>query len=1249
MGLYGKFKILRRIKQMANVPSWFNAAAYFKNKLASMEGYNELTLKTAFEDAGYNVNNSESMYSHFESYGNDEGISPNALFNVDQYLRAKAIDFYGTANVTDNQVKSMWLAMDNAGLSPWQHFLEYGAKEGVNPSAAFDSAKYMEEKLAQMQADPEYGETYTMADLQAAFEAAGLNALTHYLAYGEAEGLKPIAGTDPGKAINLTSGEDSSFGSVGDDYFYAGIGALNTNDYVDGLAGNDTLYAMVDEANVATRPTIQNVETIVLTAQGQVTKDTGENNISYNRGDWAVSLDADRISGMTKLVNEDSRADLAVEDIRIDSNTMTIRFADSDSGDVDFGVFFDNQHLTSEESTTSGTLLVQLIDTVGALPTSAGGHANPLWDNPYTGFNFTLNGKAYTLDFGPYNHETTGTTAPSYAGLIEQIQKAIDADPELSGLGLVVSEGSGFKATVGIGDHRGEQVDGTQIIISTDQGKLVGGNWVAENGLPATNSTSATFTDDVQVDCPLIQTNIELDNVGRVQWDDANPECLPADAIFGSGAGDMVVGAMGTAGGIERFDVTVERGSWLSSLSSTNNTLRMIEAVNDTANPDGQLFIGDSLAAAAATGNLEDWNTNLDPRSPSAPGSWIDMPKLLSTDGLTDVKLFNGSEMTGNINIGAQITEQAYGKYLKDVDGLDTVYDGYAPKGEFKYGLGSGNDTLNMVVNSGIAADRDFELVIDGGAGNDLVNFQFGPMTYNQLRNMVALGRDHAVEIDGGAGNDTIKSWGDGVVDIDGGAGNDVIFAGQLANGAVVGPNPNSTAQNAVFVFNANSNGNLGRAVYIDAVNGAQALDNDILGDGENSYTFVKTNPADAITATVRFLGYEVTVTLVDASTTATSANPVTLTYDELFRAIADAVANDQTMNSLLAVKDGAGNSMIFESLVNGVFTNGGNTSPTITFDNDTTLTNWQGMNAGAATEQASDTVLVQGGDNSQPTVYGIDSPFAAYPNSVYAINIDGTVYYTQGNLPSADVDGLAAALDGARDLNGNFLSDKFTITDNVNVVTITDNNVGATTHDITLYQVGNTTHNGSVDGTQSLNWVDPGVGSITDVNTIVLNVNADAANAQFHDVLDLNGVFGHMDVVHFNGNAGTAPNAVDKISVGDLLNISATAAFNNTLGNANSAVVQTASGATSAGNDYYTVAQFIADGGISGAYNGTTAGEKSVVFYKDNADATKYTVFEVTTDNNSTLNASEVRLLGTIDFDDVATAAGISNGDLMA
>lgn len=916
-----------------SVPFWFDANAYVKNKAAAMN-MDVTALLSAFKDAGFSTD-PEGLYSHFTQFGNAEKVSPNAFFNTDQYLYTKAAKFYDSTQVTDQQAKSMDLAMNQAGMTPWTHYQmfwdENYAKDKTfyNPSSSFDVAKYMNDKLVQMQqGDP----TYTMDDLVKAFKDAGLDPVSHYFVAGKSEGLNPenVSGGTPGATYQLSTDDDELYGTSGDDYFHAKVDTLNDRDYIDGGAGNDTLYAIVKEydapTSTAVAPEIHNVETVLFRAQANNGSGGGDNNVQ-------AYIDAGNITGMKVLGSDNSRADLSVEDVRIDSNKMTIRFSDTDPGDVDFSVYFDPQHLKSEASVTTGSLNLQLIDTVGALPADKGGHNDALYDNPYTGFKFSLNGKEYSLDFGTYNHTTDST--PTYQELADQIAQAIAKDPELSQLGLTVKLGPNFDAIVGIGEHKGEHVTGQQIILSTPQGELTGGNWIASNGLPPTNSTSATFEADSSTDCPLISTTVELDNVGRVQWDDATP-CLPDDKLYGSEAGDLVIGSMAARGGVERFDVKVDEGSWLSSLSSTNNALRYISVeakdIDGDGSMGGRLFIGDSQAQDAGNEEMAHWTTQA---------------RLLATgesSGLTDVKVFDADGYTGDINIAAQITAESNAKYLEPQDGLNR--DDSAPKTDdgyysnvaehFAYRTGTGDDTINMKVNGGVAADNDFALSIKTGAGNDLVNFSFEGMTARESVNQKVL---QNVTIDTGDGNDAVWFWGGektytnsvaadaalrGSVVVNAGAGNDVIYANQKlynvtnANGSAVDFKTAVTSQavasdsyNAVFVFNAGPDG-ADKSMLLSGINGAQSLNNDVLGS-TGGFAYTGATAGKAITLTVTFKGIEAKVD-VTTPTAATGA----VTAEEVNQAIIKAINNDPVLSKLLVAKDGAGHSLIVESLING-------------------------------------------------------------------------------------------------------------------------------------------------------------------------------------------------------------------------------------------------------------------------------------------------------------------------------------------
>lgn len=883
------------------VPNWFDYKAYFNNKLAALgEGWDALGLKAAFEDAGY-AYDAGGMYQHFMDFGNAEGVSPNSWFNAGEYLYNKAAQYYNTSSVTPNHVTSMAKAMEGAGMSPWDHFHTYWAEyyaargEFLNPSAGFDVAKYMNDKLAMMQkGDP----AYTMDQLIKAFTDAGLDPVQHYASFGKDEGLT-ISGS-AGTGATVAVGDDAVWGTNANDYFTAKPGVLSDDTYIDGLGGTDTLYADIKVNGDTISPEIRNVETVLFRAQ----KADGASVDNLTDAE----IDAEHISGMKVLGSENSRDTLKVEDVRIDSTDLTVRFGSSDPGDVGFEVYFDQQHLKAEKSQTSGTLTAKLIDTVGALSTTEpGGHDNPLWDNPFTAMSFTLNGKEYTLNFGEYNHTTTGTDLPSYEGLVKQMQAAIDADPALSGLGLKVSTGKPFDAVVSIGPNSGQTVTGgVEILINTDQGKLEGNNWIAAKGLPATNSTAATFVDTAVTTCPLIQTNVELDNVGRVQWDDASP-CLPDNSVYGSQAGDLVIGGNAGRGGVERFDVTVDQGSWLSSMSSTNNALRMVTVKNGAIygdNDNGNLFIGDPVQDPSYT-SLE-------------LAHWMDAPRLLSTGGLTDVKYFDASAMTGKVNIGAQLTEAAYDKYLKDVDGVDSMAQGYAPNGPFRYLLGSNDDTLNMTVTGGVAADTDFRMDIDAGAGNDLVNFSFNfphDFAANQLKNQMALKN---VSVNLGAGDDTFHFWGNGAMDVSDGAGNDALYVGQNAS-TIGGPGAVTAASyNAVWVFNVEDATQADQTGIFIGPDGAQSLENNLLG-GETSFTYTGAGTgADRsfLKAEVTFKGIKATATLE------LKPGDGQLSDTDINHLLIKAINEDATLSKLLLAKDGAGSSLLVEALYNGEMKN---------------------------------------------------------------------------------------------------------------------------------------------------------------------------------------------------------------------------------------------------------------------------------------------------------------------------------------
>lgn len=1172
------------------VPSWFEKDVYFNNKLAQMgEGWDALGLMKAFQDAGFNPNDADSLFRHFQQFGNAEGVSPNSFFNDGQYLYAKAADYYGNANVTAQQAQSMLLAMNQVGMSPWQHYDQFWAENYAskgtfnNPSISFDVQKYMDDKLAKMQADDP---SYTMDMLVKAFQDAGLNPIEHYMAFGQAEGLHPsaVGAGATGETYQLTSEDDEIYGTATNDYFNAKEGTLQSNDYIDGGAGNDTLYANINAGGTSViSPEIRNVETILFRAQ-QAGGGTG-NNLTN------AYFDAENVhladGQMLTIGSDNSRASLKIEDVRHNSTETTVRFSNTDPGAVNLEVYFDPQHLTSEGASTTGYLSLQMIDATDALTNN-----QPLAKSSYTGFSFMLNGVQHTVYFNADHSVFTTTTEglAAYQELADAISNAIAADESLSALGLNVQLGDVFTKYDG---NTGNTVKGQTITLSSSQGSLDGVGWTQDQMADPTNSMSASMANQSATTCPLIQTNVELDNVGRVQWDDASA-CLPDDSVYGSQAGELVIGSMPGRGGVERFDVVVDKGSWLSSLSSTNETLRMVTVKNGAVNGDndkGNLFIGQSLLA----------DESKDPSSGELL-YWMNAPRLLSTDGLTDVKVFDASEMVGKVNIGAQLTENALAKYMADVDGLNTMYSNYAPSGDFRYYLGSNDDTLNMKVNAGIAADRDFKLDIQTNAGNDLVNFSFEGLTGNRLVNQIALNN---VSIDLGAGNDELWFWGNGAVNVNDGDGADKVYVGQNID------------QNAVFVFGANSAAD----TFIKAgPDGAQPLGNEVVSTNQPALTLTGATADSYVTVTVTFNGIssEVTLQLKDGQTV--------IDMDTANHAIIEAINNDPTLSALLVAKDGMGNSLLVESLVDGKFAA---TDLSVKFVGDATShvavgngvytatgTNSDLALGGAEALNSSLQVTTEGGTGTpevQVLTAAVDFTTGAATDTYTVVYNGDTFTFQRG----ADATAMAAAMQTILDATHTGMTVTSAVNpDGTTSFTINGLPAGVDVSDDTVLVKGTpTTVTGSDTGTTSMNTVDLTLGND------VISLNVGSAHNAF-DTLVLTGAHGDDTVLGFQ-------TTIDKIDVSALVS-----------GGNHSGVGAAVSGA---GTAALTVAEALAS--INGLTFAANENGVALVLNNTSGDAHTYTVFQVNNDGTAQVEAGEVQILGTLT---VGTDGAIVTGDLV-
>lgn len=126
--------------------------------------------------------------SHYMKYGYNEGLEPNSFFNHGEYIIAKGAQLYqiGAYNSIGEGVAAFQAAWP---YDVYQHYLLFGAAEGINPSNSFDESQYLADELSLLQErDPEWLGG-TIDELREVLASYGMTVLDHYFNYGKDEGL----------------------------------------------------------------------------------------------------------------------------------------------------------------------------------------------------------------------------------------------------------------------------------------------------------------------------------------------------------------------------------------------------------------------------------------------------------------------------------------------------------------------------------------------------------------------------------------------------------------------------------------------------------------------------------------------------------------------------------------------------------------------------------------------------------------------------------------------------------------------------------------------------------------------------------------------------------------------------------------------------------------------------------------------------------------------------------------------------
>ena len=517
---------------------------------------------------------------------------------------------------------------------------------------------------------------------------------------------------------SLTTGQDDLTGSAGNDAFTAWIfnnsNSAQSGDMIDGGAGTDTLIAEIgDSQDFAISLKTDSVEVAHFRAQAEST-DSSDNDIQDGGTDgidMGVQIDAQDMDGTVEFWSTESRANLTVEDVRENSNTVTLGWRNADAGDVNFETYFDTQHITAPSAVTADSqLFLELLDLEGMAT-----DGEPLKDNPYIGVSFTMDGVTVEIA-GPSAVQTT------YADLVDALNAVLDAEGITT---VTASLGSTFSA---INSTDALSYDGTTIVLTNSGSETLGaGGWIADGPLPGDSNLHTTqSTTPPATTTELTQVDVIFDNVGR-----------------GSKAEDFVAGniSQGTnsgSQGIQQFNIDIDRDSWVDTVRSTNNTLE--EVFLESIGSEGSVRIDDLNDVRVFDATAMDNSVTLTATLSDAVIAKYDNLKDSGSIGSTDNVEFEYDTAGSADTINLTVSEAA------------ASYEDF----ELAVNTGAGDDTITLQVNDlGATLDANWladqealdNITITSGSGNDTINtFGAGSATINA-----------------GAGNDTIYSDNSGI------------------------------------------------------------------------------------------------------------------------------------------------------------------------------------------------------------------------------------------------------------------------------------------------------------------------------------------------------------------------------------------------------------------------------------------------------------------------------------------------------
>ena len=428
--------------------------------------------------------------------------------------------------------------------------------------------------------------------------------------------------------------------------------------------------------------------------------------------------------------------------------------------------------------------------------------------------------------------------------------------------GFTVELGNQFTVT----NQSGDDVSGTQIVL-TDAGgaTLTPQGFVNKAGvIPDPGYTLYAQLDNVPPTTvtKLITTNLDADNVG-----------------YGSqGAAVNLAGQSASDKGVEEIKVTANNGVWLTTLTSKAAT-NHLERIELQTGSDSYFRVGTQKNAASHVVDLVDQD--------------------FSKGGLVDVQEL-AAGAAESVAINSFVSDNILGRFEHDDTGIYTADDSQAT---VDYDLTSGNDVLNLAIDTDVLESVDVQVDVNSGAGNDVITLMATKgLTSNKAVAVQETGATgwvinqqllDNVKIDAGAGNDWVMTTGSGAASILAGAGDDVVRV-------------DNAGDRGVFVFNNATTDITTLSNNRDIVSNSD----DALTSGANgtaqTYNFFKAQ------VQVSFKGFESDFVTIDSTDYRT-------TTEQINQAVKKAVNSDPVLNKLLWAVDNEGHALAIESLIDGL------------------------------------------------------------------------------------------------------------------------------------------------------------------------------------------------------------------------------------------------------------------------------------------------------------------------------------------